>query len=107
MHNVDIAIEALLNFLLQIFFQDVGMGANICGIEVFDIFYHVILNNSWLKKWDPQELAYMSILFTCIAYQGCTQCIMSILMLTPFGVMFVLKFLRHHINMFQQICYTS
>jgi hypothetical protein len=45
-HNVDIAIEALLNFLLQIFFQDVGMGANICGIEVFDIFYHVILNNS-------------------------------------------------------------
>ncbi len=106
MHNVDIAIEVLLYFLLQIFFQDVGMGANMCGIEVFDIFCHVIFNHSWLNKWDPQELAYMSILFTYITYQGCTWCIMSILMLTPFGVMFVIKFQRHHINMFQQICYT-
>jgi hypothetical protein len=45
-HNVDIAIEALLYFLLQFFCQDVGMSADICDIEVFDIFCHVILNDS-------------------------------------------------------------
>jgi hypothetical protein len=85
------------------------MGVNMCNIEVFDIFCHVILNIFLLKKWNPQEIAYMSIPFTYIAYQGCTQCIMSILMLTPLSVMFALKFLRHHIYiyMFQQIYYTS